>query len=118
MRWQCAIVMMFLIIAAACGSDEDVVEEERGPRSIKLVIEGDGTGTVVHDLSLDLPCETADSPCTWNFDPDGPFMTTTLRATPDAGSLFAGWGGDCAGVAPCTITVNDKYDVTATFNLP
>jgi len=119
MLMKCLAVMMLMILAAACGSEDDVVEEERGPRSIMLVIQGAGSGTVIHNLSPDLPCETADSPCTWNFDPPpATILTTTLIATPDTGSVFAGWGGDCTGVDPCTITVDDKYDVTATFNLP
>ena len=120
MKKLMGMVLVSLVLASvvACGSDGDGVDEEtRGPRSIRLVMEGDGSGTVIQQLSLDLPCETADSPCLWNFNPNPPYLTTTLTATADTGSVFAGWGGDCSGVAPCTITVDDKYDVTATFNL-
>jgi uncharacterized repeat protein (TIGR02543 family) len=42
----------------------------------------------------------------------------TLTAAPSAGSLFAGWGGACAGTATtCQVTLNQAQTVTATFNL-
>jgi uncharacterized repeat protein (TIGR02543 family) len=44
----------------------------------------------------------------------------TLTATPDAGSLFAGWSGDCSGAGSCQLTMSQARSVTATFapNLP
>jgi PKD repeat protein len=44
----------------------------------------------------------------------------TLTATPDPGSLFTGWSGDCSGSGSCQVTMNQARSVTATFapNLP
>jgi PKD repeat protein len=50
----------------------------------------------------------------------GPGTVVTLTATPDAGSLFAGWSGDCSGTGGCRVTMSQARSVTATFapNLP
>jgi len=109
------LVAFMLASMAACGGSDDGEEQTRSEHSILVTIQGDGSGTVTHSLSPDLPCATADSPCVWNFFED-PVLTTTLTATPDVGSEFAGWGGACTA-DPCTITVDDQYDVTATFDL-
>jgi hypothetical protein len=39
----------------------------------------------------------------------------SLRATPDAGSVFTGWSGGCSGTADCTVTVASSITVTANF---
>lgn len=39
----------------------------------------------------------------------------TLTATPDTGSVFDGWGGDCAGTGDCIVTLNADSGVSATF---
>jgi hypothetical protein len=40
----------------------------------------------------------------------------TLRATPDAGSTFSGWSGDCAGgSSTCTVPLVDALSVGADF---
>ena len=38
----------------------------------------------------------------------------TLTATPDPGSRFAGWSGDCTS-DPCTVSMTSDHAVTATF---
>jgi hypothetical protein len=45
--------------------------------------------------------------------------TVTLAATPEAGSAFTGWGGDCSGTGACTLTVSSNaHQVQAGFGLP
>ena len=39
----------------------------------------------------------------------------TLSASPDATSVFAGWGGACAGTGGCSVTLTSAQSVTATF---
>ena len=39
----------------------------------------------------------------------------TLDADPDAGWTFSGWSGDCSGTGGCSVTMNAKRSVTATF---
>ncbi|KJU82333.1 repeat protein [Candidatus Magnetobacterium bavaricum] len=46
------------------------------------------------------------------------FSIETLTATASAGSVFAGWSGDCSGIVACTMAMTKNYNVTATFNLP
>jgi len=41
----------------------------------------------------------------------------TLEATPDAGSTFDGWSGDCSGAGACVVTMTATKQVTATFEL-
>ena len=36
----------------------------------------------------------------------------TLTATPDAGSTFTAWGGDCTGTGPCVVTMDQDEAVT------
>ncbi|MCK9420186.1 MAG: hypothetical protein M0R70_12485 [Nitrospirae bacterium] len=50
--------------------------------------------------------------CSYDFIQDS---TTTLTATPDAGSLFAGWTGDCSGTGSCSLVMNSDKKVTATI---
>ncbi|MBX3325842.1 MAG: S8 family serine peptidase, partial [Nitrospira sp.] len=69
---------------------------------------GTGTGTVTSDPA-GFDCRAT---CTGKF-PLG--STVHLAATPDPGSIFAGWSGDCSGIGSCSITPNAT--VTATFNI-
>jgi len=41
-----------------------------------------------------------------------------LTPTPASGSVFAGWGGACAGTGTCTVNLTANTSVTATFALP
>lgn len=41
----------------------------------------------------------------------------TLTPTPDSGSVFDGWSGDCIGMGACSVTMDQMRSVTATFNL-
>jgi len=39
----------------------------------------------------------------------------TLTATPESGSSFTGWGGECSGTGECSVTISDDVTVTADF---
>lgn len=68
---------------------------------------GAGSGTV--QFSPGLACTGS---CSQIFD----FGTeVTLAAVPAAGSVFAGWGGPCGGVAACTLNMNTDRLVFAKF---
>jgi hypothetical protein len=41
----------------------------------------------------------------------------TLTATPDVGSTFTSWSGDCSGPGPCTVTLDLDRAVTANFEI-
>jgi subtilisin family serine protease len=68
---------------------------------------GNGTGMVTSDSS-GIDCGAT---CKgWFFHGS----TVVLTATPDPGSVFVEWSGDCAGTGTCTLT--RQATVTATFN--
>ena len=111
--WQCVTVMIILIMATACGSDGDDVDDDRGATSIKVTIQGEqDCGYVTHNLDRNLQCWTGS--CTWDFTPG---LQVTLEAE-DPGCDFQGWDGDCAFANPastCGLTVDKQYNVTAIF---
>jgi hypothetical protein len=75
-----------------------------------LAVERDGTGSgTVASSPPGIDCGTD---CTEIY----PFgEAVTLTATPDPGSTFAGWSGDCSGTGLCEVTMDDHRTVTATF---
>ena len=72
--------------------------------------QGTGSGTVTSSPA-GINCGTD---CTEVYNSG---TSVTLTATPDAGSVFAGWTGACTGTGNCAITMDAAKTVTATFNL-
>lgn len=76
--------------------------------TVAVATAGAGTGTVT-STSSGINCGAT---C------NGQFLqgsTVNLTATPNPGSVFSGWSGDCTGTNPCSLTQNGT--VTATFNI-
>ena len=72
---------------------------------------GTGSGPVTSNPS-GISCGSL---CSKTFSPGA---TVTLTATPNSGSVFAGWSGDCSGTSStCVVTMNGARNVTATFHL-
>jgi serine protease AprX len=71
---------------------------------------GGGSGTITSSPS-GISCGTT---CSAVF-ADG--SSATLNATPDPGSTFSGWSGDCSGMGACTLTMSGDHSVTANFTL-
>ena len=69
---------------------------------------GDGLGRIV-SAPAGIDCG---STCAAVFDPG---TMVTLTAIPEPGTLFGGWTGDCAGVAPCAITMDAAHSAGATL---
>ncbi|WP_200154164.1 InlB B-repeat-containing protein, partial [Chromatium okenii] len=93
--------------------NDDHVRLVRGGQSFDtfdLIVNktGTGSGTVTSNGSL-INCGAI---CSYPF-----FNTTrvTLTATPNAGSTFTGWSGDCSGTGTCIVTMDAVKNVTATF---
>src|SRR5262249_52495183 len=61
-----------------------------------------------------LNCGSGGSACHSDF---STATTNPLFATPDAGYMFTGWTGDCAGLARIALTVNQPRLCGATFDL-
>ncbi len=71
---------------------------------------GAGSGTVT-SAPGGIDCGTA---CTASF---ATASTPVLTATPDPGSVFAGWSGACGGTGACTFAVDGPKAVVATFDV-
>jgi uncharacterized repeat protein (TIGR02543 family) len=78
------------------------------PTSYTLSVTKSGSGTV-NSSPAGIACGAT---CSAAF---GSNTAVTLTATPATDFTFAGWGGDCAGTGPCTLTMTQGKNVTATF---
>ena len=80
--------------------------------SYSLVVQRSGTGVgTVRSSPNGITCGTV---CSANFDSGS---MVTLTASPDSGSLFAGWSGSCSGTATtCTVAMTSVQFAGAAFN--
>ena len=80
--------------------------------SLTVTKSGTGSGTITSNpASID-----CGSTCSAQFAEDA---EVSLTATPDAGTVFVGWGGDCASCgtdSSCQITMDTDMTCTASFN--
>jgi len=80
-----------------------------GPRSLEVIKAGAGSGSVI-SAPPGIDCGAV---CEATFDLGS---TVLLVADQDAGSVFAGWSGDCGGtVSPVGVLMDDNKSCTATF---
>jgi len=85
----------------------EILPEER--RTLTGIITGTGSGKV----NVNPP----DTDYTTNFTETYYVGTTVaLTATPDAGSYFTGWSGDCSSRGSCNLTMDSDKKVIATFD--
>jgi N-acetylneuraminic acid mutarotase len=83
--------------------------------TLTFIMAGTGSGTVSGSTNpvtspLNYTTNTAQS---FNLG-----TVVTLSATPDTGSSFTGWSGDCSGAGTCLVTMNAPKSVTAAFKTP
>lgn len=78
-----------------------------------LLVTRSGTGSgLVRSDTTGIDCGVT---CSSSAFPVG--TSVTLTATPAAGSVFAGWGGDCSGTAlTCTVSMSTSRTVSANFS--
>ena len=78
------------------------------PLDVTIDAEATGSGSVSSDpAGIECPED-----CSADF---GEGTAVTLSATPDPGSTFLGWSGDCEGNEACELTMNEAHSVTAAF---
>ena len=79
--------------------------------TLSATIEGDGAGSVTSSPSgIDIDQADASASADFAYDTE-----VTLTATPDEGSTFTGWEGDCSGTNDCTVVMTEDRTVSATF---
>jgi hypothetical protein len=78
--------------------------------TITYVKAGSGSGTV--SFQHDRRTESCTSTCTKAYSKPS---RVRLVATPERGSVFVGWQGDCRGTRSCTLAVTEAKSVTAVF---
>lgn len=78
--------------------------------SLNVTVSGNGQGTVT-SVPAGIAC--ASGTCNGAFNAGS---QVELIATPSAGSLFAGWSGDCTGTGACTPTMATDRNVGAAFD--
>jgi len=94
---------------AACGGGGG---GGSAPAAFDVTVTTSGSGRVTSAPAA-IDCGNS---CSARFDTGS---TLTLTATPAAGQVLNGWGGDCTGSATtCTLTVNAARTVTAAFAAP
>jgi PKD repeat protein len=76
--------------------------------TLTITKQGTGSGTV-SSSPAGISCGTS---CQATF-PIGSYVT--LTATPDPGSVFTGFSGDCTATQSCQIAMNQNHSITATF---
>jgi hypothetical protein len=76
------------------------------PLAVRLA--GEGRGTVAIP-----PAKACPPACSATYPQGTPVV---LAAIPAPGSTFSGWGGDCRGMAPCTLRMDRPHTVEAKFN--
>ncbi len=76
---------------------------------ITVTKQGNATGTVTSNP----PGIDCGPTCQAPFDLD---TLVSLKATPDAGAVFSGWGGACKGRSDCYILSSSSRSVTAAFD--
>jgi cellulase/cellobiase CelA1 len=82
-----------------------------GPTGHTLAVSKSGTGGgTVTSAPAGISCG---GDCTESY-PAG--TVVELSASPDAGSVFAGWSGACTGTGACIVTMDADRSVTAAFN--
>lgn len=70
-----------------------------------------GTGAIT-STPAGVQCGNGGTACAASFTQG---TSVTLTAQPGSGQAFQGWGGACLGSTPCTVTMSQARNVSATF---
>ncbi len=86
----------------------DVVFSPTTSYTLSVSKTGSGTGTVTSNPA-GINCGAT---CSASYNSG---TSVTLTATPDSGSTFTGWSGDCTGTGTCIVSMTSAKSVTASF---
>jgi hypothetical protein len=79
-----------------------------GGGTLTVIKNGTGSGTVT-SIPSGIDCG---ADCSESYSSG---TVVTLTASPDGGSIFAGWSGACSGTGTCQVTMNSNTTVIASF---
>ncbi len=77
--------------------------------ALNVLTAGTGSGTV-SSTPAGISCPAT---CTGYYSSG---TSVSLTASPNSGSAFTGWSGDCSGTGTCTVSISSVMNVTATFS--
>jgi len=111
-----AVAFLVLLLGAALGRGDAPAASPEAHVTLTIVKRGTGTGRVASQPPV-IDCgQTCVASVPSIDEPEA--EPITLTATPDAGSVFAGWIGGCDGSEPtCTITLTTSETIVAVFDL-
>ena len=101
------------VAVAFFGTGNRVMTSGPVPEVLNVETEGNGFGTVTSD-PVAIDCGPDSIACERGF---AAGSTVTLTATPEPGSVFAGWSGACSGTGPCQVNMDQARSVSADFQL-
>lgn len=78
------------------------------PRTLTVLKAGNGFGKITSNPT-GIDCGDT---CSTTFENN---TLVTLLATPEEGSFFSGWSGECSGTEKCTVSINGDKTVEAIF---
>ncbi|ARU05225.1 hypothetical protein CCO03_11510 [Comamonas serinivorans] len=94
------------------GCDLGAVELPQAPRQVlSVAVTGEGT---VSDAASAIACTASGGTCNASYTSA---VGVSLSAVAAAGHHFSGWGGDCSGTGPCSLTMDVNRSVTALFEV-
>jgi hypothetical protein len=120
--WRCTMRSLALGVSvglAGCGDDRfgGSAAPHQQSHVLRLQGNGGGSGTVTApDASPELACTITHGAlsgvCTGGYPSNSAIR---LVATPNGGSVFAGWSGACVGTDDCVLDMSQERTVTAAF---
>jgi hypothetical protein len=82
---------------------------------LDVTVKGSGEGTVTAGrIKCKKSLTASNRICSSSFEAGA---EVALTATPDEGSIFVGWEGDCTGAGPCQLTMDEARSVAAIFDV-
>lgn len=99
-----------LPVMAGCSVEAVFVSARQWRVELEVVAVGADGGGSIHSVPAGISCVSGS--CTAEFD-DG--SVTTLLASPNSDSIFAGWSGACSGTEDCILSMTRDRSVSGTF---
>jgi len=103
-----SLLLLLIILVAGCSGGDSDSATTAATFNLAISIDGPGTGTVISSPA-GINCGTD---CTESFTEN---TVVTLTTSSASGSSFAGWSGACSGTESCSVTMDAKKSVIATF---